>query len=254
MIGRLGNKQAIAHKITPHFPKHTVYIELFFGAGGMFFNKPRAKYNFLNDLDSEVFNCYDVLINNRKELQYMIEIMPVHVDFWNYCKKGVFKNDVERALGFLMLSNFGYIGIPETLHFTDSNSKNQLLLNLESTYKQLTNGTNKFLNHDFRDVCKKITSHVIKTPAFIYSDPPYLGTNNMYNTPKWTEQDVVDCFEVTFNSGCMGAMSEFDHPFILQQAESRGLNIIEIGERKNMKNRRTEILITNYAKQRQTLI
>jgi DNA adenine methylase len=43
-------------------------------------------------------------------------------------------------------------------------------------------------------------------------------------------------------------MSEFDHPFILEQAKQRNLNVITIGERQNLKNRRTEILITNYQK------
>ena len=41
-------------------------------------------------------------------------------------------------------------------------------------------------------------------------------------------------------------MSEFDHPFILEQAKQRDLNIIYIGERRNLKNKRTEILVTNY--------
>ena len=41
-------------------------------------------------------------------------------------------------------------------------------------------------------------------------------------------------------------MSEFDHPFVLEEAKRRNLNIINIGERKNLGNRRLEILITNY--------
>ena len=44
-------------------------------------------------------------------------------------------------------------------------------------------------------------------------------------------------------------MSEFNHPFILEQAKERNLNVITIGERQNLKNRRTEILITNYEQQ-----
>ena len=95
-----------------------------------------------------------------------------------------------------------------------------------------------------------------KKKTFIYSDPPYFDTGNNYGENgkvlKWTEQDVRDCFDVTFNSGIRGAMSEFDNPFIIQEAKKRDLNIINIGERKNMKNRRTEILITNY-KNHQTL-
>ena len=40
------------------------------------------------------------------------------------------------------------------------------------------------------------------------------------------------------------AISEFDNPKILEM--SKGLNVYQIGERKNLKNRRSEILITNY--------
>jgi len=49
ILRRLGNKKKIAHKIQAHFPEHKIYIEPFFGAGGMFFNKPKAKYNIVNN-------------------------------------------------------------------------------------------------------------------------------------------------------------------------------------------------------------
>ena len=45
ILRRLGNKQAIAFEIQKYFPEHKIYVEPFFGAGGMFFNKPKAKYN-----------------------------------------------------------------------------------------------------------------------------------------------------------------------------------------------------------------
>jgi len=43
-------------------------------------------------------------------------------------------------------------------------------------------------------------------------------------------------------------MSEFNNDFIIEQANDRGLNVIEIGERKSLKNRSVEILVTNYDK------
>lgn len=43
-------------------------------------------------------------------------------------------------------------------------------------------------------------------------------------------------------------MSEFDHPFILRQAQERELHVEVIGERKNLNNRRTEILVMNYSR------
>ena len=40
-------------------------------------------------------------------------------------------------------------------------------------------------------------------------------------------------------------MSEFDHPVVVQLALDLGLHVHDLGERKNMGNRRTELLITN---------
>jgi len=56
----------------------------------------------------------------------------------------------------------------------------------------------------------------------------------------------LDLFDVLIEKGYKFAMSEFNHPFILEQAKQRNLNVIIIGERQNLKNRRTEILVTNY--------
>ena len=56
ILNRLGNKRRLASKIITYIPNHTLYIELFFGAGGLFFNKkPIAPHNILNDLD-DVFS------------------------------------------------------------------------------------------------------------------------------------------------------------------------------------------------------
>ena len=55
-----------------------------------------------------------------------------------------------------------------------------------------------------------------------------------------------DLFEMLDNTGCKFAISEFDNDFVMNQAKERKLNVIYIGERTNLKNKRTEILITNY--------
>lgn len=81
--------------------------------------------------------------------------------------------------------------------------------------------------------------------AFIYCDPPYLNTSDNYSD-SFTETDSIDLFNCLQKTECKFAYSEFDNPFILQQAKERNLNVIIIGERQNLKNRRTEILVTNY--------
>ena len=50
--------------LLPHFPPHKTWIEPFFGSGSAFFNKPKAQYNIVNDLDSDVFNLFQVIMNH----------------------------------------------------------------------------------------------------------------------------------------------------------------------------------------------
>ena len=93
------------------------------------------------------------------------------------------------------------------------------------------------------------TPYNLHRRTLIYCDPPYLGTDDNYSH-SFTENDSLDLFDTLQATGCKFAMSEFDNEFILNQAKERGLNVIYIGERRNLKKSRTEILITNYEKQK----
>ena len=53
----------------------------------MFFNKPKAKYNIVNDLDSDVFNLFQVVMNQKKELEAAFYMMPIHSDLLDYWKE-----------------------------------------------------------------------------------------------------------------------------------------------------------------------
>jgi len=118
---RNGNKTQLAEKILPHFPEHKIYVELFFGAGGMFFNKPKAKYNFLNDLDNDVFNLFMVVKNNRQQLYEEIENMPIHQSLMKHWKKNQETEPTWKAIRFLFISNFTYLSKGYNIKFTAEN-------------------------------------------------------------------------------------------------------------------------------------
>ena len=253
ILRRLGNKQAIAEKIIKYFPKHNCYVEPFFGAGGMFFNKKKANYNILNDLDSDVFNLFQVVINDKEQLKSNFEIMPIHADLLDYWKKNKETEPIKKALRFLFLSNLTYLGKGGTLSYLTSDAEYNILDKLEKTQKKLFGC--RFNNSDFRKVFSSLSFRGREKDAlntFIYCDPPYLGTDDNYSD-SFTEKDSIDLFNCLITSGCKFAMSEFDNEFIINQAKERGLNVIIIGERKNLKNRRTEILITNYKNNQLTI-
>lgn len=256
ILRRLGNKKKIAQEIQQYFPPHKIYIEPFFGAGGMFFNKPKAKYNIVNDLDSDVFNLFQVVMNQKEELEKAFYMMPIHSDLLDYWKKNEETEPIKKALRFLFLSNLTFMGTGEAMRYTATKQEypQNFKYYLEETNKKLFdvhfNNTDcvKFLNN----ISFQSDGRNDEEKTFIYCDPPYLGTNDNYSN-SFTEQDSEDLFNCLIETKCKFAISEFDHPFILEQAKKHNLNVIIIGERQNLKNRRTEILVTNYKNSQQTL-
>lgn len=251
ILNRLGNKARIAKDIIPHFPPHRTFIDMFFGAGGIFFHKPLADYNFCNDIDDNVFNLWLVLQSDKDELIKQIELMPISESLLKYWNTKEETEPIKKAVRFLKLSNFGYMGKPETLCFgqTYGNQKKSTLSKIEETFKFLKYA--QFMCQDFRNVLKKVQFRSNKSDAFIYADPPYLGTKGNYDS--FTENDTQDLFKILVESDIRFAISEFDNPIVLDLANEYGLNVITIGERRNLKNRRTEVLITNYQKQQMQL-
>jgi DNA adenine methylase len=247
ILRRLGNKKKIAKKIQAYFPPHKIYIEPFFGAGGMFFNKPKAKYNIVNDLDSDVFNLFQVVMNQKEELEKAFYMMPIHSDLLNYWKENEETEPIKKALRFLFLSNLTFLGKRDCIQGGLGNTKESFYSKIKPTF-DLINDV-KFFNKDFSKFLSQLAigekNDIHPSRAFIYCDPPYLGTTDNYSH-SFKEQDSLNLFNTLEETKCKWAMSEFDHPFILQQAKERNLNVIEIGERQNLKNRRTEILVTNY--------
>lgn len=256
ILRRLGNKSAIAEEIQKHLPFHKIYIETFFGAGGMFFNKPKVKYNFLNDIDEDVFNLFMVVKEQKESLYKAVEELPIHQSLMRHWKKTQEEDPIWKAVRFLFISNFTYLSKGYNLKFTADNTKELLLSRIEPTFLYLKDA--RLMNCDFRKVLKNISFQdgsdlCKKSDALIYSDGPYYGTDGWYTHNSNTTNDVTDHFDMLCNSGIRFAMSEFDNPFVLDQAKQRDLNVITIGERRNLKNRRTEILITNYNTVQQTL-
>ena len=140
------------------------------------------------------------------------------------------------------------MGKGDTLRLGLDNSKQSILKNLNKTFELLQDA--KITNCDFRDVLPKISFTKglnDKEKCFVYLDPIYYETEHYYKVPTWTKDDSIDCLDIVKNCGIKSAMSEFNHPFIVKEAKARGLNVLGLKDRANIKNRKLEILITNYS-------
>ena len=244
ILTRPGNKRRIAQSILPLFPEHDLFIDLFFGAGGMFFSKPKARHNIVNDYDSEVYNLFRVIMDRKEELIDVWRMVPVHEDLLKYWRKNHETDPVRKAARFLFMSNLSFMGQMSTLIMERCNRYHAVEQRVDAVQEAIRGV--KFMNCDFRKVLSKISfGPTGKDKSFIYADPPYCETKGG-NYDSFTIQDTTDLFDCLQASGCRFAVSEFDHPYLLQLASERKLTVHLIGERQNMKNRRMEILIANY--------
>jgi DNA adenine methylase len=203
ILSRLGNKKKIAKEIQKHFPPHRLYIEPFFGAGGMFFNKPKAKYNMLNDLDGDVFNLFQLVMNQKEELEKAFYIMPIHSDLLDYWKNNKETEPIKKALRFLFLSNMTTNTTGDLRRNGFSKDKSVCLNSISNISDYLHESNARFWNEDFRVFIDRIMLRGDERPlqdndTFIYCDPPYLGTANNY-VSGFTENDSIDLFDCLVN-------------------------------------------------------
>jgi len=253
-LRRLGKKNVIAKELSKYTPENfNTIISLFYGTGSFENNYiGKIDYIFANDYDANVINLYNVLKTKPNELIEEIELLPIHSDVFaqnkDYKTKQI--SDVEKAMFFLLYSNFGYMGRPDALRYVLGNSKKNLLKNIKGFLKEIVNNektTVSFTNYSYEKVLSKISfMDNDKKKCFLFCDPPYLDTANNYDTPVFSEKDHANLQKVCIESEIQFMICEFDHPEVLKLAAENNLFITEVGERQNMKNRRTEIILTNY--------
>ena len=256
ILNGIGSKKSIADKVCAYFPPHhtyQVYYEPFFLTGSVFFHKKLSKYNYLNDLNEDVFNFWQVLIHEREAFETAFRMMPMSEDLFCYWKETWELTPVMKALRFLMLSNFSLKGKGRTFLLLHSHleTKERLLSLLDVTHKYLNRAI--FRNKDFRDFFKSIKCGIKHIPAsqrFTYNDPPYLGKSNTYMIGQkeliWQESDLIELIDVNKATKMPFAISEQDSRRMRKIAKVHKLQYTIIGDKRNLDNRATEILMTNY--------
>ena len=71
-----GSKKRIAPWIRSFMPPHKSYVEPYFGSGAVFFNKPPARVETINDLDGDVVNFFRICRDRSEELAEALRLTP----------------------------------------------------------------------------------------------------------------------------------------------------------------------------------
>jgi len=176
VIPYYGGKYEMSKKLIPLIPHHERYFEMFAGGLSMFFRKPKAKWNVLNDKDSNIVNLYMCVMLKRKELIDNLFWIPKSRElFLNF--KGEIRDenhtfempDPLQAAKYLYCIRYSFNKLIHT-PFSMNKDMNKDW-EAELTYSRKFLGGATIENLDFSELVDKYKT---KSGDFWYLDPPYI--------------------------------------------------------------------------------
>jgi DNA adenine methylase len=162
-FGRMGGKSKIAKQLIEMFPPHKTFVELFVGAGNIFFRKEKAERNVINDLDVEIYNAMKGLQTRSKYINDNINRNVSKQDFSILKPKTDAISVIERLKNSFFNSGKSY----------DEGENKTDYLQFGEKLKGVT-----ILNQSFEKVIKRYDA----PDTFFFLDPPY-------ENPKQTDYD-----------------------------------------------------------------
>lgn len=183
-FGYMGGKQRIARQIIPHIPDHRIYVEPFFGSGGIFFAKSQRGFGggyteVIGDVDSNIHNFFTQLRDHGEALRDHLRLMEYSEDMYAKCKTNseYYRNagDFERAALFYFNQSNSFAAKQNGgLAFAAENTNVKSFVNAVERIPGYTERMRKVLifNKPYDILIDRFDS--IET--FFYFDPPYKDT------------------------------------------------------------------------------
>lgn len=253
-----GGKTSMLSHILPLIPYHEVYTEVFFGGGAVYFSKPKAKNETINDKLNVVINFYRCLKFHYAELLPWIHSTlisrEIHKEALSIIKR--FRNskklNVKAAWAFWVCTNFAYsnklgggykysndmsVSVPETLAKRKSQFNEQLVKRIELTY----------IEND--DAIKILRSRNV-AKAFHYIDPPYFNADQGHYAG-YTEEDFINLLDF-LSKECVGRflLSNYRSETLDKYVKENNWKYKEVTVRIKAPSKevrdKTEVLVWNY--------
>ncbi|WP_213766732.1 DNA adenine methylase [Caballeronia sp. dw_19] len=105
IIPWIGGKRRLADHLIPRFPKHECYVEVFAGGAALYFLRPPAAVEVINDINGELINLYRVVQHHLEEFvrQFKWALTSRQVFKWLQDTRPETLTDIQRAARFYYL-------------------------------------------------------------------------------------------------------------------------------------------------------
>lgn len=180
-IAWIGGKKLLRKKLIAQFPQEGVdrYVEVFGGAGWVFFGKEKIKgqLEVFNDIDSNLINLYRCIKYHCAELQRELRLCLISREQFLDCKaqldtRGL--TDIQRAARYFILIKISF-GADRRSFGTNTKSLAGCIDYLPDICERLEGVVVE--NKDFEDLIKVYD----RPAALFYLDPPYIDAEHHYD-------------------------------------------------------------------------
>lgn len=188
-ICRMGGKSKLRKTIIEMIPEHTCYIELFFGAGWVYFGKEKSKVEVINDIDKELINLFKMIKYHSPEIERQLEYEFSGRDIFEEYKHCTIEylTEIHRAVRFLYLITQSFAGRGGVYGYgTNTKPSPQIF------YKNVLGDLKERLRNTYVENLsfEKIIDKYDREYSFFFCDPPYLETTGYGNT-FWEHEHLI---------------------------------------------------------------
>ena len=177
IIPWIGGKRRLADRLIPQFPPHTCYVEVFAGGAALYFLRPPADVEVINDINGDLVNLYRVVKNHLEEFvrQFKYALSSREVFKWQQDTPSETLTDIQRAARFFYLQQHCFGGKVEGQNWgtaTTAPAVNLLRIeeNLSAAHLRLSQAFIENLDW------AKCIERYDRPHTFFYLDPPYWQT------------------------------------------------------------------------------
>ncbi|MGZ7173923.1 DNA adenine methylase [Burkholderia gladioli] len=184
IIPWIGGKRRLADQLIPRFPRHECYVEVFAGAAALYFLRPPAKVEVVNDVNGELINLYRVVQHHLEEFVRQFKWALTSRQVFEWLKQTIPETltDIQRAARFYYLQKSCFGGRLEGQTF-GTRTEHPPSLNLLRIEEELSAAhlrlANTYIERLDWSAC---IDRYDRGHTFFYLDPPYLETEG-YGVP-----------------------------------------------------------------------
>lgn len=192
-----GGKFYARRLILEHIPIHSSFIEPFAGGASIFFAKTKVESNWLNDIDSDLVNCLEIIRDRPQELIDVLSGEVATKERHGYYKNEFKpKNSLEKAVRWFYLNRTSYSGIMNMQNcywgYGDKYS-----MRPENWPRNITQSSRKLHGVRITSVDFEYVLNEAESNAFLFIDPPYFNADqDKFYTYAFSKQDHLRLCEV----------------------------------------------------------